>query len=244
MRSLVLIAVTMLGGSVFADVKLKCPSGTEQITEEYQSGGESFFCIKKTADGKTVKHGPAIGFKSPGVKGYEANFSDGLKDGEFKLFYENGQIKEVAQLKAGKYAGKSAWYWENGKKKADGQYVDDSESGTWSFFDENGKQAAQGSFKEAVAKFKQLQAEKEQRTAELKQKALMQGAPCAEWIAFQQEDSYAREIASQAEASGQDPLATFPNLYDKRVVSKVKFEHQRDLFEKKTKMRFDSAWCQ
>ncbi|HMN70019.1 MAG TPA: hypothetical protein PKC28_15865 [Bdellovibrionales bacterium] len=168
MRSLVLIAVTMFGGFAIADVKLKCPTGTEQIKEQFQGGGESFFCIKKAADGQNVKHGPAVGFKSPGVKGYEANFADGAKDGEFKLFYENGQVKEVAQLKAGKYGGPTTWYWENGKKKADGQYVNDAESGTWSFYDYNGKKIAHAPFKEAVAKFKQIQAEDEQRKAEVK----------------------------------------------------------------------------
>ncbi len=72
----------------------------------------------------------------------------------------------------------------------------------------------------------------------------MQGAPCGEWLDYQSQVSYAREIASQAEASGRDALAEFPNLEDKGVVAKVKFEHQKTLFERKTKMRFDPAWCQ
>lgn len=244
MKVIILATVVAISATAQAEVKLNCPPDTVQIREQYQGGGESFFCVKKNSDGNTVKHGPAVGFKSAGVKGYEANFTNGLKDGEFKLFHENGQMKEVAQLKAGKYVGKTTWYWESGRKKADGQYVDDTESGTWSFFDDKGKRVAQGSFKEAVATFKQLHAEKEKRTAEIKQNALVQGAPCAEWIAYQQEDAYAREIASQAEASGQDPLAAFPDLESKRTVAKVKLEYEAARFERKTKMKFDPAWCQ
>ena len=131
------------------------------------------------------------GFKSSGVKGYEANFVNGVKDGTFKLFYESGQMKEVSQLKLGKYVGKTAWYYENGKKKADGQYVDDAESGSWTFYDDTGVKVAQGPFKEAVETFKQLQAKKAQRAMETKQRALALGAPCGEWLDFQNQDAYA-----------------------------------------------------
>lgn len=244
MRPFILTTITIISLGVQADVKLTCPPGTNQVKQTTLPSGEFFFCVKKTQDGQAVKHGPAIGFRSPGIKSYEGTFANGKKNGEFKFYYESGELKEISHIEADKYAGSTKWFWQNGKKQAEGQYQADVESGRWIFFDENtGKKIAEGPFIDAVAKFKRARSEKEQRATEIKQSALTMGAPCGEWLDFQSQDAYYREIASQAEVSGRDALADFPDLGNKRTVAKIKFEYERDLFEGKTKMKFDPAWC-
>lgn len=244
MKTIILALAVAISPAALADVKLKCPPGTEQIKEQYQSGGESHFCVRKSENGQSVKHGPAVGFKSPGIKGYEANFAEGQKDGEFKLYYDNGQIKEAAHFRGGKYIGKTTWHWENGKKKAEGQYENDAESGAWTFYDSTGKKIARGPFNEAVTKFKEQQTEKDQQAAAMKEKGLMEGAPCGEWLDYQNQDAYFQQVAAQAKANGGTVEGDFPELERKTKATYGKFLLARDRFEKRSKTKFNYEWCQ
>lgn len=66
-------------------------------------------------------------------------FKNGLQEGYCKHFYENGQLKEVANWKKGKLEGPATFFYENGKKKAEGEYKKNFKVGVWQYFHENGK---------------------------------------------------------------------------------------------------------
>lgn len=66
-------------------------------------------------------------------------FKNGLQEGYCKHFYENGQLKEVANWKKGKLEGPATFFYENGTKKAEGEYKKNFKIGVWHYYHENGK---------------------------------------------------------------------------------------------------------
>lgn len=65
-------------------------------------------------------------------------FKDGLQEGNCKQFYENGQVKEVADWKKGKLEGDAIFYFENGKTQAKGEYKKGYKVKEWDYYDKNG----------------------------------------------------------------------------------------------------------
>ncbi|MEI7486775.1 MAG: toxin-antitoxin system YwqK family antitoxin [Chryseobacterium sp.] len=65
-------------------------------------------------------------------------FKDGLQEGTCKQFYENGQVKEVADWKKGKLEGDAVFYFENGKTQAKGEYKKGYKVKEWAYYDKNG----------------------------------------------------------------------------------------------------------
>jgi antitoxin component YwqK of YwqJK toxin-antitoxin module len=92
----------------------------------------------------------------------EENYIDGVLEGEFKVFYEDGKLTKLAHFKDGKLHGNSkkyspksilvedvnyvngemhgpaAFYEDNGNLKQKGMYEEDLKVGQWEFF-EDGK---------------------------------------------------------------------------------------------------------
>jgi antitoxin component YwqK of YwqJK toxin-antitoxin module len=68
----------------------------------------------------------------------EANYKDGLKDGEWKSYREDGKLWSEHHYVKGKEDGAYKTYHENGKLQIDGHYKEGKESGTWIFYDKNG----------------------------------------------------------------------------------------------------------
>ncbi|MCS3530143.1 toxin-antitoxin system YwqK family antitoxin [Chryseobacterium sp. JUb7] len=65
-------------------------------------------------------------------------FKDGLQEGSCKQFFDNGQVKEIAEWKKGKLEGDATFYFENGKIQAKGEYKKDYKVKEWQYFDKNG----------------------------------------------------------------------------------------------------------
>ncbi|SDQ41709.1 Antitoxin component YwqK of the YwqJK toxin-antitoxin module [Chryseobacterium soldanellicola] len=65
-------------------------------------------------------------------------FKDGLQEGTCKQFYENGQVKEIADWKKGKLEGDAIFYYENGKTHAKGEYKKGYKVKEWAYYDKNG----------------------------------------------------------------------------------------------------------
>ncbi|MGV6828838.1 MAG: hypothetical protein ACWA45_05510 [Flavobacteriales bacterium] len=63
-----------------------------------------------------------------------------IKFGEWKSFYENGQLKEIGTYS---WSGdkEAIWksYYENGQLKAVGEYFLGSKRGKWKLYDQKGK---------------------------------------------------------------------------------------------------------
>jgi len=69
---------------------------------------------------------------------YVWNFKDGKRDGVFKRYYKNGQLKSECNWKDGKEHGLCKGYWENGQLKFEGHSEDGGVYDPWKFYDENG----------------------------------------------------------------------------------------------------------
>ena len=78
-------------------------------------------------------------FYSDSTKAVEGNYTNGKKEGDFKLYFPNGQIEQFGKYSNDKKNGVWEYYYANGKKH---QVLDFKESEILiiSFWDENGKQ--------------------------------------------------------------------------------------------------------
>lgn len=75
---------------------------------------------------------------------YDANDE---KTGEWKYFYNNGQLEEIGSYKSGERTGEWKFYYENGQLGKTGSFKDDDEFGEWKYYDNNGKLTDIGSYK-------------------------------------------------------------------------------------------------
>ena len=61
----------------------------------------------------------------------KGSFNDGLKDGTWKSWYENGTLSHIEHWKSGRKHGDFISYNKNGEKIAEGTYRNHQKHGTW-----------------------------------------------------------------------------------------------------------------
>ena len=66
------------------------------------------------------------------------SYKDGKKDGVFKEWYLNGNIKEVSLFQGDEFHGRRICYWPNGTKRFHVNYVNGEMDGVYEEFDMNG----------------------------------------------------------------------------------------------------------
>lgn len=67
------------------------------------------------------------------------HLKDGNEDGEWKLYWENGKIRWHRNYKNGILDGEWKMYYQNGNTSELGQYTNGKRNGEWKLFYENGK---------------------------------------------------------------------------------------------------------
>ena len=72
--------------------------------------------------------------------------NDGLKDGVWTSYFENGQKNSESNFKAGINNGFSMIWYPNGNVRYFGDYTNGNKSGTWTFYNEEGKVVKTESF--------------------------------------------------------------------------------------------------
>lgn len=73
-----------------------------------------------------------------GKKKLEGKEIDGLREGKWIYYHENGLIWSEGKFKNGKRAGYSLVYHESGNKKVEGMYENGKKVGTWKFWKSDG----------------------------------------------------------------------------------------------------------
>lgn len=68
----------------------------------------------------------------------EGSFSNDLREGEWKSWYEDGTLWSTGSFKAGKRDGKGIIYHPNGNKSIEGSYKEGIRTGLWMAWDEAG----------------------------------------------------------------------------------------------------------
>jgi antitoxin component YwqK of YwqJK toxin-antitoxin module len=93
-------------------------------------------------DGK--RNGEWIAYDKTGKQPLrEEHYVDGKRDGMWKIWYPNGQLKQQVSLKEGKRQGKSAEWAEDGKPRAELNFVDGKLHGTATRWFPDGRKVVQ-----------------------------------------------------------------------------------------------------
>ena len=75
------------------------------------------------------------------------NKISGEKEGEWKFYYTNNQLKKTENYIEGELNGQYKSYYQNGKLKNEGNYKDNKKKGFWKFYYENGQVKTRENYK-------------------------------------------------------------------------------------------------
>ena len=89
-------------------------------------------------DGQSVKVKEEK-FYEDGTREYFGSFDkDGLRHGEWRYYYNSGQLWSLGFYEHGSKEGKKEVYWPDGIKRYEGQFSNDEKTGSWSFYNTDG----------------------------------------------------------------------------------------------------------
>jgi len=88
----------------------------------------------------------------------EYDIVDGLKHGDFRLYYESGNIEIIGQIDKNRNIGKWQYFYESGQMESEGNFVDDLPEGEWKWYYRSGDLREQRSFEggKRIGLWKQL----------------------------------------------------------------------------------------
>jgi len=86
-----------------------------------------------------IKQGMSVSYYPTGQTAQELKWNNGIKDGAWKQYFDNGIIKLQAIFKNGKLHGDYRVYHSNGKTYVEGQYNNGLMDGPWKYYDEKGE---------------------------------------------------------------------------------------------------------
>ncbi len=78
----------------------------------------------------------------------EFDVVNGVREGDFIVYYPNKKIQIIGQLANNKNIGEWKYYNSNGTIESVGNFLDDKPSGAWSWYYPDGKVAEEGKFVE------------------------------------------------------------------------------------------------
>jgi len=87
-------------------------------------------------DGK--REGFSIGFSDDGIKVYEGEYRNDMRNGTCKWYYPTGNISMVAYYQNDKKTGLCISYYKNGNLKSVGNYVENVKKNVWFYWNEYG----------------------------------------------------------------------------------------------------------
>jgi len=95
--------------------------------------------VKKERFSKGKKDGVwAVYYAQSNTVASEISWKNGVKDGDWKEYFENGQLKLTATFVNGKLDGDYLSYFLNKKLARKGKYVAGKQDGTWISYDDKG----------------------------------------------------------------------------------------------------------
>jgi antitoxin component YwqK of YwqJK toxin-antitoxin module len=99
-------------------------------------------------DSKTPYTG-IIKAKSEG-KNFEYYVKDGLKNGEFKITFENGNLIMKGNIVNDKNEGRWVYYYPSGELETEGNFIDNRADSVWTWYYPSGKVKERGNFVNGV----------------------------------------------------------------------------------------------
>ena len=83
-------------------------------------------------------HGNSIRFYPDGDTSQVLHWKNGTKDGIYKQFFENNEVKLIGYYVEGNLDGPLTIFYPNGFKKLEGEYENNLRDGKWVHYDEHG----------------------------------------------------------------------------------------------------------
>ena len=77
----------------------------------------------------------------------EYDVVNGIKHGEFMLYYESGNIEIKGQLDNNRNVGKWQYFYESGQIESEGEFVNNMPEGTWKWYNRSGTLREEGSYR-------------------------------------------------------------------------------------------------
>ena len=84
-----------------------------------------------------IKEGEWVEYYEDGQLSYKGRYKNGEELGEWVLYYANGQLKEKGSFGTGRFEGEYFTYHANGQLKEKGSFKNGKKDGEWVNYDEN-----------------------------------------------------------------------------------------------------------
>jgi len=76
----------------------------------------------------------------------EYDVVNGLKNGDFIIYYPDGKIQMIGRIKQNKNTGLWKYYYSNGALESEGYFNNDIPDSVWTWYNKNGKVLQSGNF--------------------------------------------------------------------------------------------------
>lgn len=119
-----------------AGLPLSCPAGAVLMGAPPPQG-EEVWC-QKMVGGKPVKDGIFVAYGTGTDRMIQGYYRDGVQEGEWTTWYENGQRSAVDHYRDGAQDGLHTSWYANGVKALEGSYRDGKREGVWTRWDPTG----------------------------------------------------------------------------------------------------------
>jgi antitoxin component YwqK of YwqJK toxin-antitoxin module len=108
----------------------------------------SGFFIKNNIVYRNDSNKPFTGFVKAKAEGknFEYYIKDGLKNGEFKITFENGNLIMKGNIVNDKNEGKWVYYYPSGELESEGNFRDNKADSIWTWYFPSGKIKEKGNF--------------------------------------------------------------------------------------------------
>jgi len=130
-------------------------NGNPWREEVYSKGKEDGPAVEYNDTGLVVAKGEYIEGEKEGLWIYhygdhreEGSYKDGLQDGVWKGWYNNGKLSFEGKFVNGLEDGKHTWYYENGKVREEGKYILGSREGVWKKYDSDGVEVVEITYRD------------------------------------------------------------------------------------------------
>jgi hypothetical protein len=130
------IAVLFLFACRHGQTSISCPPGA-QLMGAMPPNGSEVWCQKNVA-GRQVKDGPFIAYGPGGSRMIQGTYRDGVQEGAWSLWYENGALASTDHYVNGVQSGVHTSWYANGQKALEGEYRNGKREGIWTQWDPSG----------------------------------------------------------------------------------------------------------
>jgi antitoxin component YwqK of YwqJK toxin-antitoxin module len=123
-----------------------CPAG-DRLVGAAPPRGTELYC-QKDIHGKLVKDGPFVVFAGGGGKLIEGTYREGVQEGVWTTWYENGQRSAIDHFRDGLQDGLHISWYANGQKAIEGNYRAGKREGVWTRWDPSGLTRKQQTYRD------------------------------------------------------------------------------------------------